>query len=148
MVARYLDSRLHARPAADSPFAAELDALADGVVSDLDGWDVTGALDRVWSHVRRLNRHVEETKPWELAKDPARRGELEQVLFDLVDGLRALAVALAPYLPETAPRILAALGQPPDLAWENVAYGRTVAVERLPAAPPLFPRVEAAPTAA
>src|SRR5205085_2966836 len=120
MIARYLDGQISARPAPDSPFAAELEELSVRVIADLDRWDLTGALDRIWAHVRRLNRHVAETKPWELAKDPARRDELEQVLFDLADGLRALAVALSPYLPETAPRILSALGQPVDLAWENV----------------------------
>ena len=44
------------------------------------------------------------------------RRELDRVLYTLADGLRAVAVALAPYLPETAPRILEALGQPDDLA--------------------------------
>ena len=45
-------------------------------------------------------------------------------------------------LPETSPRILSALGQPEDLAWEGVAYGWTVAAEGIEPAEPLFPRVE------
>ena len=53
-----------------------------------------------------------------------------------------VAIAVAAYLPETAPRILAALGQPDDLAWEGVAYGRTAAAEGVSPAEPLFPRVE------
>src|SRR5439155_250424 len=50
--------------------------------------------------------------------------------------------ASAAYLPETASRILVALGQSDDLAWEGVAYGRTAAAEGIAAAEPLFPRVE------
>jgi hypothetical protein len=50
-------------------------------------------------------------------------------------------------VPDTAARILGALGQPVDLAWENVAYGRTVAASGIEAAQPLFPRIDA-PTAA
>ena len=69
------------------------------------------------------------------------------MLYELVDGLRAAAIALSPYLPETAPQILRALGQPADLAWENVAPGRAVAVDRIEPAAPLFPRVDT-PTAA
>jgi methionyl-tRNA synthetase len=58
-----------------------------------------------------------------------------------------VAVALAPYLPETAPRILEALRQPPELAWSGIRNGGTAAAEGIEPAPPLFPRVEL-PTAA
>jgi methionyl-tRNA synthetase len=58
------------------------------------------------------------------------------------------AVALAAYLPETAPKILSALGQAEDLRWEQVEYGRLVPVEGIEAAPPLFPRLEPAADAA
>ena len=93
--------------------------------------------------MRRLNAYVEETKPWELAKDSARSAELDRVLFDLADGLRAVAVALAAYVPQTSAAILEALGQPQELGWENVAPGRTSAAADIEAAPPLFPRVDA-----
>ena len=78
--------------------------------------------------MRALNRHVEATAPWQLAKDEARADELDRVLYDLVDGLRAVAIALAAYLPETAGRILEALGQPASLDWDGVAYGLTPTV--------------------
>ena len=91
-----------------------------------------------------MNRHVELTAPWQLAKDESRAGELDRVLYDLVDGLRVVAIALASYLPDTSARILEALGQPPSLAWGEVPYGRTRPVEGLQAAPPLFPRVDVA----
>ena len=68
---------------------------------------------------------------------------LDRALYDLVDGLRAVAVALGAYVPETSSRILAALGQPDDLAWSGVAYGRTGATEGIEAAAPLFPRIDA-----
>ena len=70
------------------------------------------------------------------------------MLFNLADGLRCVAVALSAYIPETADRILHALGQPLELAWENVAYGRTVAATGIEAAQPLFPRIDAPATAA
>ena len=94
--------------------------------------------------MRSLNRYVTDQKPWELAKDEANAERLDQVLYDLADGLRVAAVALAAYLPETAPRILAALGQPSSLAWDGVGYGRLAPADGIEAAAPLFPRVEAA----
>ena len=77
-------------------------------------YDITGALEEIWLAVRRLNQYVEESAPWQLAKDDARSDELDAVLYNLADGLTAIAVAVSPYLPESAPRILEALGQPSD----------------------------------
>ena len=73
----------------------------------------------IWEVVRALNREVETTAPWQLAKDEARADELDRVLYDLVDGLRAVAMALSAYVPDTAAAILAALGQPPELDWSG-----------------------------
>ena len=148
MVARYRDGDLAAVPSADSAVAPILEPLAADVAARLDVFDLTGALERIWEVVRALNRHVESTAPWQLAKDEGRGDELDRVLYDLVDGLRAVAIALAAYLPDTAKRILEALGQPTGLDWDGVAYGRTLTVQGLEAAPPLFPRVdEPAPAA-
>jgi len=70
------------------------------------------------------------------------------VLYDLADGIVAVAVALAPYLPETAPRILEALRQSGDLSLERVAVGVAEATDGIDAAQPLFPRVDAPAPAA
>ncbi len=141
MIARYREGRIV--PAAwESPFRAELAQLAREVPERLDKYDLSGALEAIWIVVRSLNRYVEERAPWQLAKDTTKSEELDQTLYDLADGLRAVAIALAEYLPETAPRILSALGQSEDLAWEGVAYGWTTAAEGIAPAEPLFPRVE------
>jgi methionyl-tRNA synthetase len=141
MIARYRGGRIAEAPADQS---SELADLNSGVAASLDVFDVTGALERIWQQVRTLNALVEQRKPWELAKDKGRTAELDATLYALADGLRAVAVALAAYLPETAPRILAALGQPEDLAWENVAPGKTTSAAGIEPAPPLFPRVDVA----
>ena len=54
-----------------------------------------------------------------------------------------VAIALWAFIPETSERILEALGQPADLAWEGVAGGRTIAADGIEPAAPLFPRVDA-----
>jgi methionyl-tRNA synthetase len=140
MIARYRDGRLPVTTG--SPEIAEAIAAVQAVSQRLDEFDLTGGLDVIWELVRRLNRHVEQAAPWELAKDDSRAGELDRVLYDLADGLRAIAVALAAYTPDTAERILAALGQPLDLAWEGVEPGAAVAAQGIEPAAPLFPRIE------
>ena len=144
MIARYRDGRLAKAPGAP-PWA--LDDFGDEVRSKLDQFDLSGALETIWELVRALNRYVESTAPWQLAKDDARAADLDRVLYDLADGLRAVAVALAAYLPETAPRILAALGQPGDTSWDRIRPARAQETDAIEPAEPLFPRVET-PTAA
>jgi methionyl-tRNA synthetase len=146
MISRYRDGRI---PIAPGEYSSEAFVRVNTeVAARLDVYDITGALEIIWDFVRRLNKFVTDRKPWELAKDEARAEELDRVLYALADGLRAAAIALSAYLPETAPRILDALGQPHDLSWTSVAQGKTVAGDAIEASAPLFPRVEAPATAA
>ncbi|HEU5405780.1 MAG TPA: class I tRNA ligase family protein, partial [Gaiellaceae bacterium] len=139
MVAQYREGSLR-RGECEPPL--DLAALGADVAERMDRFDVTGALDAVWEGVRALNGYVTAEAPWQLAKDEANAARLDGVLYNLVDGLTALAVALASFLPETAPRILAALNQSADLAWERVRNGVAEEVDGIAAAKPLFPRIE------
>jgi methionyl-tRNA synthetase len=146
MIAKYRDGDLPQRPTTSAAIADAIADVHDHVPAQIDAFDITGAIDRTWSLVRDLNRYVTEQAPWALAKDEANADALDQVLYDLADGLRAVAVALWAYLPETAPRILDALGQPSDTAWERVSAGR-LEPARIAPATPLFPRIETADAA-
>ena len=145
MIARYRDGTLSKTPGSG---AFDAGALRQTIVEQFDRYDITGALESIWQAVRALNQRVETAAPWKLAKDESRARELDQVLYDLVDGIAAVAVALAPYLPETSPRILQALGQPADISLDRVAAGVAEAADGIEAAAPLFPRVDTAAPAA
>jgi methionyl-tRNA synthetase len=149
MIARYLGGDLPARASEASEIRALVQGLGDDVAASLDTYDITGGLDRIWKVVRRLNAFVGEQAPWRLAEDPSNQERVEAILYDVADGLRVVAVALAAYLPETSPRILESLGEDPlDLDWSRVAYGLTPARGGIAAASPLYPRVEAPTTSA
>src|SRR4029077_230559 len=77
----------------------------------LDIAELSQALEEVWKLVRRLNRYVEETQPWVLAKDEADPERLDEVLYNLFEGLRVTTLLLLPYLPRTGETLLAALGE-------------------------------------
>jgi len=145
MIARYRDGRLARSP---GPGAFDAEALRETIGEQFDRYDITGALESIWQAVRALNQHVETTAPWNLAKDEARAAELDTVLYDLADGIVAVAVALSPYLPESAPRILDALRQSQHLSLDRVAAGVADAVDGIEPAVPLFPRVDAPAPAA
>ncbi len=140
MIARYRDGAV---VPVDTEAPWDADGLRVRLVEALDRYDITGGLEEIWVAVRRLNQYVEESAPWQLAKDEARADELTAVLYNLADGLTAIAVAVEPYLPESAPRILEALGQPADdLSLERIRRCTAVAADGIEPSPPLFPRVE------
>jgi len=143
MLGRYCDSTVP-EVAADPELLADFDGLAEEVCELLDRAEVTQALDRIWQRVRRLNRYVEEQAPWKLAKDDASAPQLATALRTLAEGLRVVTVLLTPYVPETAAKLLAALGLDGDDAASTIAGARLGGhpggnrVEKLT---PLFPKI-------
>ena len=90
--------------------------------------------------MRRLNRYVEEKAPWQLAKDPEQADELKTVLRSLAEGLRVITVLLTPYIPESAGKLLDALGTP-DASLDSARLGaRTIGATQ--SLGPLFPKHE------
>ena len=105
----------------------------------LDRAEITQALDRIWQRVRRLNQYVEQRAPWQLAKDEANAAELDRTLRSLAEGLRVVTVLLAPYIPETAAKLLGALGAPDD-SLAGAVFGARPGGARVEKVPQLFPK--------
>ena len=133
-----------ARAGEDSPLAAEAAEVAARTRQQLEAMDLSGALDTIWTLVRRLNRYVEEQAPWKQAKagDDA---ALDATLWDLAEGLRLLAVLLHPFIPATSAAMLERLGlaaTPEAVAWDQAAWGLLPAGATVIVGAPLFPRIE------
>jgi methionyl-tRNA synthetase len=147
MIVRYRDGALPEGPL-DSALAGDFDGLGERVGALLDAVELTGALEEIWTRVRRLNRYVEERAPWKLAKDPARAEDLDLVLRTLAEGLRVVSVLLHAYLPDSTERLLAALGAPgTGMAGASFGAGES-GVRRVQALGPLFPKHDATETTA
>jgi methionyl-tRNA synthetase len=142
MIARYRDG-LVPEAAPPGALAADLAGLDQRVCEKLDAVDISGALEEIWEAVRRLNRYVQDEEPWKLAKDESAADRLDQVLYALAEGLRTVSVLLHPYMPESAGRLLEALGQE-DLSLENAAFGSVGGGAQAGELSPLFPRIEPA----
>jgi len=91
--------------------------------------------------VRRLNRYVEERKPWELARDEGRAEEIDAVLYNLAEGLRVVTLLLLPYVPKSAELLLAALAED---SREIAPFGSRGGGQRVERIAPLFPKLESA----
>jgi methionyl-tRNA synthetase len=112
----------------------------DGIVRELlDRAELTQALEGIWARVRRLNRYVEEQRPWDLAKDASDADRLDRVLYNLAEGARVLALLLYPFMPETSGRLLEALAEGNR---ELAAFGSRAGGQRIGELPPLFPKIE------
>jgi methionyl-tRNA synthetase len=121
-----------------------LEPVHESVAARLDAVDLSGALEEIWTLVRTANRFVEEQQPWVLAKSeqPAQVRALDDALYTLADTVRSLAVMLYPYIPASAEKILAAVGDLGGIAWERAALGTLAAGSEVHQPEPLFPRVE------
>ncbi len=102
------------------------------------------ALEAIWEFIGAVNRYIDTTQPWALAKDPARASELNRVLVTLADSLRFLGVILAPFLPDAAAKIRRAIGDGREPSLANAAMGRINTIPRVERLSGLFPRVVAA----
>jgi methionyl-tRNA synthetase len=138
MIGRYRDGTVP-EVEVDPALRPDFDGLAEEVAELLDRAEITQALDRIWQRVRRLNRYVEERAPWQLAKDGANAHELDVTLRSLAEGIRAVTVLLHPYIPETAGKLLAALGEE-ELGLETAAFGARPGGGAVSQVPPLFPK--------
>lgn len=86
--------------------AETLQALRDG----MNGWKINDALKAVWTFIRSLNKYIDVTAPWVLAKDPAKAPLLDAVLYHLCEGLRITAIMAEPVIPIAAEKIWNQLG--------------------------------------
>ena len=137
MLRRYAGARVPDAPLEDA-LAADFAELPREVSDLLDRAEVTQALERIWQRVRRLNQYVEQQAPWRLAKDPAESERLAGVLASLAEGLRVVTLLLAPYMPATTAKLLAALG----CDGEDWTFGARQFSGPVGELAPLFPRPE------
>jgi methionyl-tRNA synthetase len=134
-----------ARQALDALVAAATAARAE-VVRSFEDIRVHDALAAAWSPVVRANEFIERVKPWALAKDPARRGELGTALAALLETLRLVAVWAWPAIPAKSEALWTMLqlpGRPGEVRDDEAAprFGPT-ASRRVGEVQSLFPRIE------
>ena len=101
-------------PGVNEPVDDDLKAVAlamhEKVDAKMDKLRVADAITEVFTLLRRCNKYIDETEPWKLAKDETKQDRLATVLYNLMEGIRMAAVALAAYLPDTSAKILDMLG--------------------------------------
>ena len=128
-------------PSPSNELSADAAKAADETRALFKQSQLQSALQSIWGLVNRANQYVDQTAPFKLAKDPAQAQRLDEVLYNLAETCRVLAVLLWPFLPETATKIYAQLGltgSPDKLdaaTWGGLKQGQVIGEPS-----PLFPR--------
>ena len=116
----------------------------ESVIAKMNEFRVADSLEIIMNLARRLNKYIDETMPWALAKDEASLGRLKTVLYNLIEGIRYLGVLLAPFMPETSAEILKQIGATyTDIASLD-SFGKTESGTFVGEAQPLFQRIDEA----
>ena len=143
---KYFDGVVQA-PDCPGEFDEDLKALALRTLGDVDKYiseyKMSDSVACVLTLARRLNKYIDETMPWALAKDEAQRARLGTVLYNLLEGIRFLAVLLTPYMPDTASAIFEQLGPDVRDCDSLSTFGNLKVGEKVGKAVPLFNRIDA-----
>jgi methionyl-tRNA synthetase len=110
MIERYQGGILGRSKVTNGVLAAQAQGMVNEVSGFMEGIAFHRALGRIWDFIGDMNRLVDEKAPWALAKEKERKAELEEVLYDLSEGLRLVALHLFPFMPATASKMWSQLG--------------------------------------
>lgn len=147
MIEKYFDGKI---PAAkeEGDHDQELKELAvktpDEVAGYMDALDFSNALSTVWKLVNRANKYIDETMPWALAKDPAKKDRLASVMYNLSEVIRIVTIMIKPVMPQVPDKVWLQLGvnSAENISWENTAWGGIKENQQVDRGESLFPRID------
>ena len=145
MIEKYCDGEIPA-VAHDATLEAALAAATSTADAAIGALDFQGGINAIMEFCKRVNGYVTEREPWIVAKDESRKAELNEILYNTADSIRALAVLLHPVMPATCETLWAALGMQSSIAEQKISDVATWAQiptgSRVTKGEVLFPRLE------
>ena len=126
----------------DADLKAVVDAVPGLVEAKMDELRVADAMTEIFTLFKRCNKYIDETMPWVLAKDEARKDRLETVLWNLIQSISAGARLLEPFMPSTSAKILAQLNDGHVTDKPEILFQRLDIAEVLKKVEELHPPVE------
>lgn len=131
---------------ATGEFDDEIKALALKTVKDVDKlfneYKISDAVECILNLARRLNKYIDETMPWVLAKDEDKKSRLGTVLYNLLEGIRYLAILFSPFMPETSEKIFEQIGTDIKSYASLDSFGALKEGSKVGTATPLFSRID------
>lgn len=118
-------------------------AAADKVEAEMDKFAFHSALEEIWILVRRANKYIDEKMPWVLAKDEAKKDDLDTCLHNLAETIRIVSILIYPFMHSTSDEIRKQMGLwYADVAWEDAKEFEMMYQEKVKKGKPIFPRID------
>ena len=133
--------------AVDVDLKAVRDNTPKAVDAKMENLRVADAITEIFTLFKRCNKYIDETMPWALAKDEAKKDRLETVLYNLIESIKAGARLLESFMPETSEKILAQLGDGKVTEKPEILFARLDINEVMKKVEELHPPVEEEPEA-
>ena len=149
MVEKYFGGKLPAEREADAlddELVAMIKAAPEKYAAQMDAFQPHLALEEIFKLIQRANKYIDETAPWALAKDEAKKARLATVMYNLLEALRVSLVMLTPFIPESCAKAFDQIGAGEALrTWDAACtYGALPADVEVHKGETLFPRIDAA----
>ncbi len=128
----------------DADLKAVIENTPKAVDEKMDGLRVADAITEIFNLFKRCNKYIDETMPWALAKDEAKKDRLETVLWNLIQGISAGARLLESFMPSTSRKILDQLGNGHVTDKPEILFQRLDVEEVLKKVEELHPHTEEA----
>ena len=106
--------------AADTEIKAIAADLPDAFAWRMETLDYVGALEAAWEIIKRTNRYIEDSAPWNLAKVEETLPRLHTVLYNALEAVRIAAIFTAPVMPTTSREVFSRLGLGDVLAIDDL----------------------------
>ncbi len=148
MIEKYCEGVIPA-VAHDDGLSAALSATVSSADTAITALDFQGGITSIMEFCKRVNGYVTEKAPWVLAKDPVNKVELDKVLYNTADSIRALAVLLHPVMPAATEILWQSIGAHEtlgDISLQKIGevskWGQLPQGSRITKGAVLFPRLE------
>ena len=130
----------------DNELIAMIRETADRYAEQMDKFQLHLGLEEVFKLIQRANKYIDETAPWVLARDEAKKPRLATVLYNLLEALRVSLTMLTPFMPESCDKAFAQIGADADArSWDKAGeYGVLPAAISVRKGETLFPRIDMA----
>ena len=145
MIEKYFGGVLPAEREADAldeELVGLIRALPERYAAQMDVFQPHLALEEVFRLIQRANKYIDETAPWVLAKDEAKKPRLAAVMFNLIEALRVSLICLTPFIPESCAKAFEQIGAQDRASWDDAVYGAAAGEIRVHKGETLFPRLD------
>lgn len=149
MINKYFDGVIPAYNGSKGEFEQSLlkmnQSTVEKYVDAMEDMEFSVALSVLWQLVSRTNKYIDETQPWQLAKDENKTEQLKDVMVHLAESLRRISIMLQPFLTKAPKEIFSQLGIEGEslTVWDSIKeFGMIPEGTKVKKGEPIFPRLD------